>query len=123
LGDYVGVGPGAHGRLTRDGKRLATETRTSPKGWLKAVQAAGHGIDQQTEVPPDACGEEYLMMALRLSEGMSLARFYNLAGVPFEISRAAPLIDEGLLAHEGDRLRATAKGRPLLNALIMDLLA
>lgn len=123
LGDYVGVGPGAHGRLTIGGKRFATETILSPEGWLKAVQDAGHGIDQQAEVSRLSCGEEYLMMSLRLGEGMSLKRFEDLSGGAFDMALAQDLIDGGLLDRNGDRLRATSAGRPVLNALIGKLLA
>jgi len=122
LGDYIGVGPGAHGRLSIGGKRFATETLLSPDVWLKAVQSSGHGIDQQTEVSRLSCGEEYLMMSLRLSEGMSLARFEDLSGAPFDMARALDLIDGGLLERDGDRLWATVAGRPVLNALIAELL-
>lgn len=123
LGDYVGVGPGAHGRLTIGGKRLATDTVLSPEAWLKAVQESGHGIHQSTDVSKHSCGEEYLMMSLRLSEGMSFARFEDLSGAAFDMALAQDLIDGGLLSIDGDRLRATPAGRPVLNALIGKLLA
>jgi len=64
-----------------------------------------------------------MMMALRLREGMSLARFQSLSGAPFDQARAQDLIGAGFLDIDGDRLRATAKGRPLLNALTSQLLA
>lgn len=122
LGDYVGVGPGAHGRLTVDGKRLATDTVRSPEAWLEAVSAQGHGIRQQTEVLPRECGEEYIMMALRLAEGASLLRYEKLSGQKFDLARAANLIEGAFLEQKGDRLRATATGRPLLNAVIAELI-
>ncbi len=123
LGDYVGVGPGAHGRLTVGPARLATETLLSPESWLAAVGEHGHGICQQTELSPVSCGEEYLMMALRLGEGLSLARFEALSGAPFDLPRAHVLIEEKLLEHDGDRLRANPRGRPVLNRLIAELIA
>ena len=123
LGDYVGVGPGAHGRLTIAGKRFATDTVLAPEAWLKAVQDTGHGIHQSTEVSKPSCGEEYLMMSLRLSEGMSLARFEDLSGAAFDMALAQDLIDGGLLERQDDRLCATSAGRPVLNALIGKLLA
>jgi len=63
-----------------------------------------------------------LMMSLRLGEGMSLARFEDLSGAPFDMARALDLIDGGLLERDGDRLWATVAGRPVLNALIAELL-
>ncbi len=121
LGDYVGVGPGAHGRLTLDGVRHATETILDPKAWLQAVQQRGSGIDQQTELTPLESGEEYLLMGLRLEEGISLARFEALAGQPFDLARTVMLVEEGMLVLEADTMRVTAKGRPVLNAIIAAL--
>jgi len=122
LGDYLGIGPGAHGRLTVDGARLATETMLSPEGWIVAVQERGHGIAQQAEVSPGSCGEEYLLMSLRLTEGMSLKRFEALSGHCFDLARAAQLLESGMLALDGDTLRVSATGRPVLNAVIAELL-
>jgi len=123
LGDYVGVGPGAHGRLTIGETRVATDTVLAPEDWLGAVQESGHGIHQQTELSPATCGEEYLMMALRLGEGMSLARYAELSGASFDIARTTALIDQGLLEVSETHLHATPQGRLVLNALIAELLA
>jgi len=121
LGDYVGVGPGAHGRLTINGKRVATETEHDPAQWLADVQVNGHSIVQQTELSPMSDGEEYLLMGLRLETGISLARFKALSGTAFDRSRARSLMDDGMVAVDGDTLRVTDKGRPLLNAIIAAL--
>ncbi len=121
MGDYVGVGPGAHGRLTIDHKRFATETICSPELWLGAVKEKGSGIDQHTEVSPQSCGEEYLLMAMRLDEGVSLKRFEMLSGAAFDRSKATALIDNGFLQIDGDRMKATPEGRLVLNPLIAEL--
>jgi oxygen-independent coproporphyrinogen-3 oxidase len=122
-GDYAGVGPGAHGRLTRgDGVRLATETTRDPAAWLDRVARDGGALDA-TPVPAAHQAEEYLMMALRLAEGAAPSRFARLAGQPLAPGSIADLQDQGLLVRQGDRIRATAEGRPVLNALLRALLA
>ena len=121
-GDYVGVGPGAHGRITgADGARRATIAEREPAAWLAAVEARGESVTAEAVDPADQAAE-YLMMALRLAEGADLARYARLAGVPLPEDRIAPLIDEGLAQRDGSRLRATAQGRPLLDALLRALL-
>ncbi|MHA3979680.1 radical SAM family heme chaperone HemW [Halovulum sp. GXIMD14794] len=120
-GEYVGIGPGAHGRYTAHGARLATATALHPETWLKAVQQAGHGLVTEDPVPASDQAEEYLMMALRLAEGASLDRHARLGGT---VLTALPeLATEGLLTQDGDRIAVTARGRPLLNAVLRELLA
>ncbi len=119
-GDYAAVGPGAHGRLSLGASRLATEARRAPGAWLNAVEAQGSGEGPRTELSPQDQAEEYLLMGLRLSEGVSLARLGDLGGVP-SARRMDELEGDGFLAREGDRLRVTAKGRPLLNAILSRL--
>lgn len=121
-GDYAGVGPGAHGRLSRGGARIATEALRSPDAWLAAAEAAD-GSTQWTEVEPHDQAAEMLMMGLRLGEGVSLVRYAALAGVPLAADRLADLTALGLVAVAGDRLAATASGRPVLNAVLERLLA
>jgi oxygen-independent coproporphyrinogen-3 oxidase len=122
-GDWVGIGPGAHGRLTLAGKgapyRLATEATRAPADWLAGV-AAGESHRQQRLAPSESA-EEYLMMALRLAEGADLARFRALGG-PDLTPRLARL-EPGLVRLRGDRLTATPAGRLLLNGLLRELLA
>lgn len=120
-GDYAGVGPGAHGRLTLGGRRLATEAPRAPDDWLGRVEAGRPG-----ELPREALSRadqaaEYLLMSLRLSEGTDPERFAELGGNPINQSKINMLVDLGLLEHT-DRLRATAQGRMVLNALIRELL-
>jgi oxygen-independent coproporphyrinogen-3 oxidase len=119
-GDYVGVGPGAHGRLTVTGERLATETPRDPAAWLAAAERGEPG--EAEPVAPADQATEYLMMSLRLTEGADLARYAALAGAPLDPARIAPLFETGHLS-QGARLAATPAGRPLLNALLRALLA
>ena len=121
-GDYVGVGPGAHGRLSLGDQRVATETLLAPEAWLDAVDRDGTGSAVETEIIPEDQATEYLLMCLRLREGADLARFEALGGVPLEPNRVAGLVDEGLLIQDGTRLIATARGRIVLNAVLSALL-
>ena len=114
-GDWAGVGPGAHGRLTLPGGRIATEAARAPLVWL-----AGPG-DAETPLTRIETAEEYLMMALRLGEGADLARFRSLGGPA--LPRLADLQSDGLVTLSGDRLTATPAGRLVLNSLIRALLA
>lgn len=115
-GDYAGIGPGAHGRLTLGGRRHATEAERDPARWLEAAPPAPEPL------PAGAEGDEYALMSLRLVEGMDLARHARLAGSLIEETRIAPLVEEGLLARKSDRIAATATGRAVLNALLAALL-
>ncbi len=115
--DWVGVGPGAHGRFTISGKRTATEAHLTPTVWLEAVQKKGNGEASRHIISSDAVREERLMMGLRLSEGVLISEFGYLS------NKYNKLIDEGLLENTGDRIKTTSKGRPLLNAILRDLLA
>ncbi len=118
-GEYAGIGPGAHGRLvTADGRR-ATATELRPETWRLKVGEQGSGLVTDDRLGPVEASEEYLMMVLRLSEGLDLARYAYLAGEPLDISRYRPLIDDGFLAlDKTGYLSATAKGRPVLNTVI-----
>jgi len=118
-GDYAGVGPGAHGRLTLDGRRMATEAERLPEKWLAAVEERGNSI-ALTDVSSDA-PRETLLMGLRLAEGIDLGAYRGRWGVAPMPSRIAELRDAGLLALDGGHLRATARGRLVLNAVIAQL--
>jgi oxygen-independent coproporphyrinogen-3 oxidase len=123
MGDWAGVGPGAHGRLTdADGARWATVSERDPAGWLAAVEARGEAMTAEAVAPADQA-TEYLLMALRLSEGADLARHARLAGAPLDPARIAPLAEDGLVTVAGERIAATARGRPVLNAILRALLA
>ncbi|MEE8455720.1 MAG: radical SAM family heme chaperone HemW [Limibaculum sp.] len=123
-GDYAGIGPGAHGRLTLpNGQRMATVTARAPGDWLAAVGAQGHAVVEKTPVAPDDQATEYMLMAMRLAEGADLARYRRLAGVPVDAARIAGLAGDGLVRLTDDRLAATARGRIVLNRVLAELLA
>ena len=122
-GDYVGVGPGAHGRITTDKGRIATAALKAPGAWLASVEAHDHGLETREFVSPSEQGDEMMLMGLRLSEGVSLNRFERLAGQPIEATRLSGLIGQGLIARDGDVIAATADGRLVLNGVLGRLLA
>ncbi|MEP5262780.1 MAG: coproporphyrinogen-III oxidase family protein, partial [Nitratireductor sp.] len=122
-GDYAGVGPGAHGRITSGEKRLATRARRMPGDWIDAVEREGHGLEAVEEIAPAEQGDEMVLMGLRLQEGVSLARHARLAGREISPVRIEALVADDLLAVEGDIIRATSEGRMLLDAVLARLLA
>jgi oxygen-independent coproporphyrinogen-3 oxidase len=120
-GDYAGIGPGAHSRLTLDGQKYAIDTPLSPTLWLASVDAKGHGEQERCALPGYDQALEYLMMGLRISEGVDLSRLSALFGYNYSIKNKY-LLDDGFLKSENGRLSVTGKGRPLLNAIIRDLI-
>ncbi len=120
-GDYAGIGPGAHGRLTRDGTRWATEAVRAPEAWLAAVEAGERGLAGETVVAPGEQALEMLMMGLRLAEGIDPERFAALNRAPLPADRIEELAGLGLVETAGGRLRATAEGRPVLDAVLRRL--
>lgn len=122
MGDYAGVGPGAHGRLTLNGTRWATETPLSPEEWLTRVETG-----EPAELPRQALSREdqaaeYLLMGLRLVEGISISRLETLAGKPLNHNIINDLVESGLIGIAHGRLYATTTGRALLNGVIAALL-
>ncbi len=122
-GDYAGIGPGAHGRLTLAGGRVATETPKMPAAWLEQVEKGGSGELPRVPVPPEEQALEYLMMGLRLSEGIDLVRYRQLAGADLPVGALALLTDLGLVETVNGRLRTTRDGRPVLNGILRELAA
>ncbi|WP_460273182.1 radical SAM family heme chaperone HemW [Celeribacter sp. ULVN23_4] len=120
-GDYAGIGPGAHARLTLGGQKYAIDTPLSPTLWLASVDQKGHGENPREALSGYDQAVEYLMMGLRISEGIDLDRVSSLMGQEFNIENNY-LIDEGFLNKEQARLFVTEKGRPVLNAIIRDLI-
>ncbi|HEV7370550.1 radical SAM family heme chaperone HemW [Arenibaculum sp.] len=124
-GDYVGVGPGAHGRLTLDGTKRATRTHRAPEAWLERVESRGHGGHEQEVVPPEARLEEMLMMGLRLAEGISRRRLVEETGRDVDEAvdpgALARLSAAGFVELTATRLRAAAAGRQRLNAVLAAL--
>jgi len=123
MGDYAGIGPGAHGRLTLPDGRLATSTLRSPEDWLSAVAAMGNGEIERELLSDEDRAVEYLMMSLRLAEGSDLARFAALRGRPLPEDRLNALIQDGFLNRNGDMITATPTGRLVLNRLLLELCA
>ena len=126
--DYVGIGPGAHGRVRPAGEgRQATRQHAGPESWLAAVERSGHGTAETRALDPDEQGREMLMMGLRLAEGVADARLGERTGCDpdrvIDRNARARLIDAGYLKCRDGRLSATAAGRPLLNSLLVELLA
>ncbi len=120
--DYVGIGPGAHGR--RGG--VATVRHKKPENWMSALARNGYGAESETPLVPDMRRTEAMLMGLRLREGVDLARIATLGACAIDDvidQRAAQLLEtEGLIIREGTRLRATDTGMPVLNAVIATLI-
>ena len=122
--DYAGVGPGAHGRLTIEGRRVATETDRRPEAWLMRVEANGDGMTVNEKLTSGEVADEYLLMGLRLAEGIDTARYTALAGRALDPKRISILRGEGAVETTADgRLRVTPSGFPLLDAVVADLAA
>jgi oxygen-independent coproporphyrinogen-3 oxidase len=123
-GEYAGIGPGAHGRLIAGGTRYATSTEKSPEGWLTRVEHDGHGLTEDAALSSSEQADEALLMGLRLTEGLPLSRIAALAGLAPSDKVIGHLEAEGLIERTGtDRLRATPRGRFILNALVLELSA
>ncbi|AHD02624.1 radical SAM family heme chaperone HemW [Leisingera methylohalidivorans] len=120
-GDYAGIGPGAHGRLTLNGSRYATETHLAPGAWLEAVRN-GNGESLRDRLSPEEAAVEYIMMGMRLSEGLDMVRFAGLSGADLPENRLADLVQMGMVTISDQRLCTTEQGRALLNAVLRELL-
>jgi len=120
--DYVGVGPGAHGRLTVQGTRYATVAEMRPTDYQDKVAATGLGFAEKEALSRTAWAEEYLLMGLRIEEGISLARFKEISGNDLPNMSIQDLCEAALIFREGDRLKATSQGRLLLNMVTKTLL-
>ncbi len=121
-GEYVGSGPGAHGRFIEGGERFATVAERMPESWLNLVEQSGHGMADTEQLARSGQADEFLLMGMRLSEGIDLDRYEQLAGRPLSAKRISILREEGLVEPVGNsRLKATAAGRLVLNALVADL--
>ena len=121
--EYAGIGPGAHGRLLVDGKRHATSTEKRPESWLMRVEAGGHGLVEDETLLRTEQADEFLLMGLRLAEGIDPQRYAAFAGHTLDEGRIAMLGGEGLIETVDGRLRVTRAGFPLLDAVVADLAA
>jgi len=121
-GDYAGIGPGAHGRLTLPQGRIATDTPWSPDAWLERVEKTGTGDLSRRILTGADQAAEYLMMGLRLRDGISVARHRAMGNLPLDEKVVRNLRDLGMITTTDGTLQTTAKGRPVLNAILRDLL-
>jgi oxygen-independent coproporphyrinogen-3 oxidase len=123
-GEYAGIGPGAHGRLATPDGWCATATEMRPESWLMRVEGCGHGLITDDPLTRDERADEFLLMGLRLVEGIDPVRFAALAGRPLDPSRLADLSAHGFVETTSrGRLRVTREGFPLLDAIVADLAA
>ncbi len=125
--DYAGIGPGAHGRLTLEGARLATRQLRGPEAWLAAVETEGHGTEAAEPLDAGEAWAEALIMGLRLKEGIDRADFAHRMGASLEAATDAAalgrLVAQGYLVDDGARLRASPAGRLVLDRLLVELAA
>ncbi len=124
-GDYAGIGPGAHGRVSLDGRLIATRRHRAPEPWAERVARDGHGSTAEEDVAPGDRAREMLLMGLRLAEGIDAARFAVRTGIALDAAIDADVlaqaVDAGYLVRAAGRLSATAEGRKRLDALLAAL--
>jgi len=124
--DYVGLGPGAHGRLSLGGQKFATRQKKAPETWLSAVEAQGHGTEERVPLDASERLREMMMMGLRLAEPIPLSRFRTETGRDIDDlldkKRLDDLIEGGFLDLDANGLATTAEGRQRLNAVLTALL-
>lgn len=122
--EYAGIGPGAHGRLDIDGYRRAIATEKRPESWLMRVESLGHGIVTDDLLSREERADEFLLMGLRLAEGIDPARYAAVAGRPLDPIRIKALAAQGFVESDGQGfLRVTKAGFPVLDAVVADLAA
>ncbi len=120
-GDYAGIGPGAHSRLTLNGQKYAIDTDLMPETWLNSVEKLGNGDRTKTSLSPEEQATEYTMMGLRLKEGINLDRLNKLAQTEY-LKDYSYLISEDFITEKKGNLILTEKGFPLLNAVLREIL-
>jgi putative oxygen-independent coproporphyrinogen III oxidase len=122
--EYAGIGPGAHGRLDIDGYRRALATEKRPEAWLMRVESLGHGVVTDELLSREERADEFLLMGLRLAEGIDPARYVAVAGKPLDPEQIKVLAAHGLIESDGHGfLRVTKAGFPVLDAVVADLAA
>lgn len=123
--DYAGIGPGAHGRLTRDDMLYATRRHRAPEIWAERVEQTGHGTMEDVALSMEERAREMLLMGLRLTEGIDPARFLSRTGLSLAAATDPTIMREaveaGYLAWNEGHLRATPEGRLRLDALLAAL--
>jgi putative oxygen-independent coproporphyrinogen III oxidase len=121
--DYAGIGAGAHARITVEGKRRALSNIKSPEAWRERVEATNHGLDSEEDLSEAESADEYLLMGLRLAEGIDLNRLEAIGGRAPRGKVIDSLGAQGLLRRQGERLAATPSGRLVLERIILELAA
>ncbi|WP_454622143.1 radical SAM family heme chaperone HemW [Bradyrhizobium cenepequi] len=122
--EYAGIGPGAHGRLDIAGRRHATATEKRPEAWVMRVETNGSGVVTDEVLNSEERADEFLLMGLRLAEGIDPERYTSLSGRALDPRRIALLREEGAIAIDTNgRLRVTKSGFPVLDAVVADLAA
>ncbi|HYD89619.1 MAG TPA: radical SAM family heme chaperone HemW [Vitreimonas sp.] len=120
-GDWVGVGPGAHGRVTHRGARIALEAQRRPRDYIDAVRENGIGWISEATLTGEEAADETLLMGLRTIEGADALRVAALRSRPIKPEALAWLVEEGFVTHDGGRIRLTTRGRIVANTVAAEL--
>ena len=124
-GDWAGIGPGAHGRLTleheRARERIATASERHPERWLERVERDGHGLVERSALTAGERADELLVMGMRLAEGIDTRDWAALSGRPFDPDALAGLERHGLIGRRGHRVAPTPAGMLVLDAVLAEL--
>ncbi len=121
--DWIGVGPGAHGRVSHDGGRIALEAQRWPSDYIDAVRETGVGWISEGRLTPEEAADEVLLMGLRIEDGVDLQRVETLRGAPLNAQALQWLTERGLVAQENGRIRLTRSGRLLSNKIVAELVS
>jgi oxygen-independent coproporphyrinogen-3 oxidase len=119
--DWIGVGPGAHGRVTHDGARIALEAQRRPSDYIDAVRETGLGWISEARLTPEEAADEVLLMGLRIEEGVELQRIEILRRAPLNREKLRWLSEQGLVSQHNGRIRLTRNGRLLSNRIVAEL--
>lgn len=119
--DWIGVGPGAHGRVSHDGARIALEAQRRPADYIDAVKERGVGWISEAQLTVQEAADEVLLMGLRIEEGVELARIESLQSAPINRQALGWLTEQGLVTQENGRIRLTRSGRLLSNRIVAEL--
>lgn len=123
-GEYAGVGPGAHGRIVTPNGRVAQAAEPHPDLWLAQVSSRGHGLIEDVPLSKEEQGDEFLLMGLRLAEGIGPEDFQAMSGHGFDAGRLASLLGDGFVEYTRQgRIKVSAKGLPVLDCVVADLAA
>ena len=122
-GDYVGIGPGAHGRVSVGRAKRAQATEKHPEMWLAQVESEGHGLINDDPLTQEEQSDEYLLMGLRLREGIDIHRYEAISGRRLARSQIESLAADGFVTESGGRIMVTPMGAPLLDTIVADLAA